>query len=202
MPGKPGKKPIKPYEKLSEKQKAFIDNLMNEGSETFGDIVSSLIASGYKYGKEPRSIALRLLANRNVLNALLTRANALSKASIIRQETAKERIWRELEEALVDCKAAKDMTNRIRVIELMGKYHDLWSNKLTVTIDESPALSAEDRKYLAELSRLHLASGTPELIDACFCEPASEPEPSATSSEPSTEPEPEPQAEAAEAEAL
>lgn len=174
MSGKPGKKPIKSPDKLTEKQQSFVNNLMNEGSETFADIVKSLIASGYKHGREPKITAVNLLANRNILNALLLRANALNKTSIIRAESAKERIWQELEEALSDCKTAGDMTNRIRVIELMGKYHDLWQNKLTVSIESCPVLSAEDRKYLAELSRLHLASGTPKLIDACFS-PVSEP---------------------------
>lgn len=153
---------------LTAKQQLFIDCLTNTKSDTFADITKSMQTAGYKHGSNPKITAVNLLANQNILQSLLLGIHKTQQISIIRQETAKERIWRELEEALTECKTASDMTNRLRVIDMMGKYHDLWSNKLTVCVEQSTVLSVEDRKYLAELSRLHLASGTPQLIEACF----------------------------------
>jgi hypothetical protein len=57
------------------------------------------------------------------------------------------------------------MTNRIRVIELMGKFHQLWSDKVTISVETYEKMSEEHMHELLELSKLrHLRSGS--VIDA------------------------------------
>jgi hypothetical protein len=90
----------------------------------------------------------------------------------MRQESAKQRIWGELEEALSECKTSGDMTNRLRVIELMGKFHQLWSDKVTISVETYEKMSEEHMHELLELSKLrHLRSGC--VIDDQLTEPAS-----------------------------
>lgn len=149
---KAGKRPIKDAENLTDKQRAFISNLTDTNASTFADVVKSMIAAGYKHGREPRVTAINLLANKNILSGLLSNVQAISRTCLIRQETAKERIWQELELCLSDCKTSADMTNRIRVIELMGKFHQLWSDKTTVNIIETRELSDERRSFLRRIA--------------------------------------------------
>lgn len=169
MPAKGTKKKLaqKP-EDLTEAQRLFYLNLTDVKSPTFGNLTETFKTTGLKHGRKPEASAMRMLANRNVLNVLCNWVNTKQQNAFLTQEINKEYVLKELRDALGDCKKAADMTNRIRVLELFGKYLDLWSNKLTVSIEQSPVLSDEDRKYLAELSRLHLARGTQQLIEACF----------------------------------
>jgi hypothetical protein len=153
---------------LTIPQRTFVTNITDPTTATFANFTQAFLSTGLKYGKNPSNQAIRMLANRNVLNVLCNWVNTKQENATVSAEINKEYVLQELREALIDCKSTGDMTNRIRVLELFGKYLDIWSNKLTVSIEQSPVLSVEDRKYLAELSRLHLATGTPQLIEACF----------------------------------
>jgi hypothetical protein len=169
MPAKGTRKKLaQTIDDLTVAQRTFVTNLTDVKSPTFGNLTQTFVSTGLKYGRCPDTSAMRLLANKNVLNVLCNWIDKKQNNAFAISEINKEYVLQELREALGDCKSAGDMTNRIRVLELFGKYLDIWSNKLTVSIEQSPVLSVEDRKYLAELSRLHLASGTPQLIDACF----------------------------------
>jgi hypothetical protein len=165
------KKPRKDLNELTEKQQLFVNNLTNPTSKTFSNLVTSLQSAGYKHGNNPKALAVRLLANQNILDGLLKHVNKLAASCVIRQESAKERIWQELEEALSECKTSGDMTNRLRVIELMGKFHQLWSDKVTISVETYEKMSEEHMTELLELSKLrHLRSGS--VIDAQLTEPA------------------------------
>jgi hypothetical protein len=169
MPAKGTRKKLaQTIDDLTVAQRTFVTNLTTVTSPTFGNLTQTFISTGLKYGQKPEASAMRLLANKNVVNVLCNWVDTKQKTSLAVSEINKEYVLQELRLALIDCKSTRDMTNRIRVLELFGKYLDLWSNKLTVSIEQSPVLSVEDRKYLAELSRLHLATGTPQLIEACF----------------------------------
>jgi phage terminase small subunit len=157
---------------LTEKQRLFITHLSDHTSKTFANITRSLQAAGYKHGKSPEATAIRLLANKRVLEGLIKGVVKTSNVTLIRQESAKERIWQELEEALSECKTSGDMTNRLRVIELMGKFHQLWSDKVTISVETYEKMSEEHMHELLELSKLrHLRSGS--IVDAQLTEPAS-----------------------------
>jgi hypothetical protein len=169
MPAKGTRKKLaQTIDDLTVAQRTFVTNLTTVTSPTFGNLTQTFISTGLKYGRCPDTSAMRLLANKNILNVLCNWIDTKQNNAFAISEINKEYVLQELRLALIDCKSTQDMTNRIRVLELFGKYLDLWSNKLTVSIEQSPVLSVEDRKYLAELSRLHLATGTPQLIEACF----------------------------------
>jgi hypothetical protein len=166
------RKPRKDLKELTEKQQKFINNLTNPCSGHFANLTTSLQDAGYKHGRNPKALAVRLLANQNILEGMLTHVNKLAASTIIRAETAKEKIWIELESALNDCKSTGDMTNRIRVIELMGKFHQLWSDKVTISVESYEKMSAEHLAELRELSQLRLL-GNGSIMPATFDIPAS-----------------------------
>jgi hypothetical protein len=117
--------------------------------------------AGYKHGNSPKLTAINLLANQNILTAILTGVQKAQKYGLIRQETAKEKIWNELEDALSECKTSGDMTNRLRVIELMGKFHQLWSDKVTISVESYEKMTSEHLAELRELSKLRLLGNGP-----------------------------------------
>jgi hypothetical protein len=166
------KKPRKDLNELTEKQQLFINNLTNPTSKTFSNLVTSLQSAGYKHGNNPKALAVRLLANQNILDGMLKHVNKLAATTIIRQESAKERIWQELEEALSECKSSGDMTNRLRVIELMGKFHQLWSDKVTISVESYEKMTTEHLAELRELSKLRLLGNGP-ITEAALIEPES-----------------------------
>jgi hypothetical protein len=153
---------------ITEKQQAFISHLTDNTSSSYANITKSLQAAGYKHGRNPEATAIRLLANRRVLAELIKRTGKAAQSSLIRAESAKERIWQELEEALIVCKSSNDMTNRLRVIELMGKFHQLWSDKVTISVETYEKMSTEHMAELRELSKLRLLGSNAEPIQACF----------------------------------
>jgi hypothetical protein len=157
---------------LTEKQRLFITHLSDHTSKTFANITKSLQAAGYKHGKSPEATAIRLLANRRVLEGLIKGVVKTSNVTLIRQESAKERIWQELEEALSECKSSGDMTNRLRVIELMGKFHQLWSDKVTISVESYEKMTTEHLAELRELSKLRLLGNGP-ITEAALIEPES-----------------------------
>ena len=63
------------------------------------------------------------------------------------------------------------MTNRLRVIELMGKFHQLWSDKVTISVESYEKMSTEHLSELRELSQLRLL-GNGRVIGAEFNTPA------------------------------
>jgi hypothetical protein len=153
---------------ITEKQQAFISHLTDNTSSSYANITKSLQAAGYKHGRNPEATAIRLLANRRVLAELIKRTGKAAQSSLIRAESAKERIWQELEEALIVCKSSSDMTNRLRVIELMGKFHQLWSDKVTISVETYEKMTSEHLAELRELSKLRLLGSNAEPIQACF----------------------------------
>jgi hypothetical protein len=153
---------------ITEKQQAFIAHLTDNTSSSYANITKSLQAAGYKHGRNPEATAIRLLANRRVLAELIKRTGKAAQSSLIRAESAKERIWQELEDALIVCKSSSDMTNRLRVIELMGKFHQLWSDKVTISVETYEKMSTEHMAELRELSKLRLLGSNAEPIQACF----------------------------------
>jgi hypothetical protein len=146
---------------LTEKQQLFITNLTDIKSDTFANIVKSMQNAGFKHGRSPEATAIRLLANRYVLKGLIEHTSKIRESSLIRAESAKERIWQELEEALTECKTSGDMTNRLRVIELMGKFHQLWSDKVTISVESYEKMTSEHLAELRELSKLRLLGNGP-----------------------------------------
>jgi phage terminase small subunit len=166
----PGKGRQYTPKELTEKQKKFVECLTNTKSETFSNIVKSMQTAGYKHGNSPKLTAINLLANQNILTAILTGVQKAQKYGLIRQETAKEKIWNELEDALAECKTSGDMTNRLRVIELMGKFHQLWSDKVTISVESYEKMTSEHLAELRELSKLRLLGNGP-ITDATLNAP-------------------------------
>jgi phage terminase small subunit len=177
----PGRRRAYTPKELTEKQKMFVEKLTDTKSDTFANIVKAMQTAGYKHGNSPRLTAINLLANQNILTAILTGVQKAQKYGLIRQETAKEKIWNELEEALIECKPREkqsetgeivtipgDMTNRLRVIELMGKFHQLWSDKVTISVETYEKMTSEHLAELRELSKLRLLGSNAEPIQACF----------------------------------
>lgn len=151
---------------LTNKQRQFIELLTDEKGDCFLSPVKAMEQSGYKSGGksgDKKQIAARVLSSKTILYHLLQTSKERRLIADIRQETAKERIWRELEAALTDCKAGNDMTNRLRVIDMMGKFHQLWSDKNVVSIEVSRQLSDSYLKELRELSKLSMSGS---VIDA------------------------------------
>jgi phage terminase small subunit len=157
----PGKGRQYTPKELTEKQQLFITCLLDTKSDTFANTVKSLQKAGYKHGRSPEATAIRLLANQNILQSLLLSVHKTCQISLIRAESAKERIWQELEEALLECKTSGDMTNRLRVIELMGKFHQLWSDKVTISVESYEKMTTEHLAELRELSKLRLLGNGP-----------------------------------------
>jgi phage terminase small subunit len=157
----PGKGRQYTPKELTEKQQLFITCLLDTKSDTFANTVKSLQKAGYKHGRSPEATAIRLLANQNILQSLLLSVHKTGQISLIRAESAKERIWQELEEALAECKTSGDMTNRLRVIELMGKFHQLWSDKVTISVESYEKMTSEHLAELRELSKLRLLGNGP-----------------------------------------
>jgi len=175
-----------PPKLITEKSQKFVEYITTEKTETYFNPIKSLSAAGYSVKGNPYYTIGRLLCNNNILDGL---SKALHKNTVlteIKGITAKERIWSELESALVECKPWEkqsedgqttttipgDMTNRIRVIELMGKFHQLWSDKVTISVETYEKMSEEHMHELLELSKLrHLRSSS--VVEAEFAEPGS-----------------------------
>jgi hypothetical protein len=169
MPAKGTRKKIaETLDDLTIPQRTFVTNLTDVTSPTFGNFTEAFLTTGLKHGRSTEATAIRMLANKNVLNVLCNHVELNRKEAAIRQETAKERIWRELEHLLTSCKIHTDHTNWAKAIELMGKFHQLWSDKVTISVETYEKMSTEHMAELRELSKLRLLGSNAEPIQACF----------------------------------
>jgi hypothetical protein len=174
-----------PPKLITEKSQKFVKYITSENTETYFNPVKSLAAAGYNVKGNPYYTIGRLLCNNNILNGLQTALHKTSVLTEIKGITAKERIWSELEAALIECKPREiqgkdgeteripgDMTNRLRVIELMGKFHQLWSDKVTISVESYEKMTSEHLAELRELSKLRLLGNGP-ITEAALIEPES-----------------------------
>jgi hypothetical protein len=171
-----------PQKLTTEKSQKFVKYITSENTETYFNPVKSLAAAGYNVKGNPYYTIGRLLCNQNILNGLQTALHKSTVLTEIKGITAKERIWNELEAALIECKPREieingeteripgDMTNRLRVIELMGKFHQLWSDKVTISVESYEKMTSEHLAELRELSKLRLLGNGP-ITDATLNAP-------------------------------
>jgi phage terminase small subunit len=162
-----------PQKLTTEKSQKFVEYITKENTETYFNPIKSLIAAGYSQKQNAYYTIGRLLCNNNILNGLQTALHKNTVLTEIKGITAKERIWNELEAALIECKPREielngeivrlpgDMTNRLRVIELMGKFHQLWSDKVTISVESYEKMTSEHLAELRELSKLRLLGNGP-----------------------------------------
>jgi len=173
--------------KIPEMQKRFVDALLDFESPTLGNLVESMRLAGYKMDemKFPETNAAKLLCKKTVLKLAIDKMHRVQDIQSVRNLSAKERIWFELEELLRSCKLAKDHTNWAKAIDLMGKFHQLWSEKQVFSVEIVREMSAEYRKELEEIAKARLlaaptieaileADKAPQVIDTQYLVGASD----------------------------
>jgi hypothetical protein len=153
--------------KIPEMQKRFVDALLDFESPTLGNLVESMKAAGYHLDNfcKPETRAARLLCKKTVLKLAIEKMHRVQDIQSVRNLSAKERIWFELEGLLKSCKEAKDHASWAKAIDLMGKFHQLWSEKQVFSVEIVREMSAEYRKELEEIAKARLlAAPTIEAI--------------------------------------
>lgn len=144
--------------RIADMQKRFVDALLDPESPTLGNLVESMKGAGYKVEniQRPETKAAKLLCTKSVLKIAVNKMQRVQDIQSVRDLSAKERIWFELEELLKSCKDAKDHTNWAKAIDLMGKFHQLWTERQSFSVEIVREMSVEYRKELEIIAQARL----------------------------------------------
>lgn len=167
---------IKQYEngrdELTDKQKTFVNLFSNPDSECFLNVLKSAENAGYsqkhKHHNTKMQAACKVLVSKTVLKALFTKAQDNAENALIKAEYSRQWLWGEILEFLADCKAAKDRANWARALELAGRLHSAWADKITVSIEKAKELDDTEKQYAKKLARYSLIDAENIVKDAEF----------------------------------
>lgn len=155
--------------KLSPKERAFCAAFTDiDSKETFGLKVASAVRAGF--GK---NAAVRLIARQDIQAEILRLYDIRMTNSLL----SPSKVLSDLEFVRLQAMEKKDLMAAAKCSELQGKFLNMFKDTLQVQMPEVPPLTAADRVYLANLSRLHLAEGSPPLIEASFQPDTEQPAP-------------------------
>jgi hypothetical protein len=166
------------FPELTEKQQAFVTNLTDPTvntdpkTSTLHKLVPAMLRAGFKTGHKPEATAVRLLANKKVLKAVLAGVSHSAEMIDIRAEMTREMFQKELYQFLNWAKKREDGPAWKGALELFGKFMSYLTERHLITTERAEEMTDEQARELLELSKYrHLRSGS--VIDAQLTDSAS-----------------------------
>ena len=141
------------------KQKAFIDNYCSKTSETFGNAAKSY-EKAYKTDKmTPRGIAqsaCRMLTKDNIIQEIDEYTTKIEQKTEIKREY----ILTGLQDQYSKADTAKDRTNALRALQLMGQSIALFTDNLNTNItDQQQELDEQQQAMARRIAKVSLSAG-------------------------------------------
>ena len=144
---------------ITPKQKAFIDNYCSKTSETFGNAAKSY-EKAYKTDKmTPRGVAqsaCNLLKNPKIIQAIDKYTAKIEQ----KMEIKREYILTGLQDQYTKADTAKDRTNALRALQLMGQSIAMFTDNLNTNItDQQQELDEQQQAMARRIAKVSLSAG-------------------------------------------